>query len=901
VNTFGLNLKFPPIKSSAQPTSEEKPELCKVLEMPAPSAEPARDVTVSAEPAPNWLLKPGQGARIEVVDGRITLVFLAGCDNCGGSLAACDCGDAKKPTEWLMWNEGVGLDHEIMKRLEAAKAARIARRTEALSINTVSTKSFIYDPSYALVPSTIKSEKMWLVFELRWEPETKKFNKTPYNPISAKKENDPATGISFADAAATLTNWNSSVKKFVLGVYIEPPYTVVDIDGCRDPGTGIIAEWAMAVIRELDSYAEASPSGTGVHVIVTAQKPGQRCKKGIEIYSTGRPLTVTGVQIPGTPSSVNQRNVAPLYNRMVAGEFLQYYSKAGSTKASPVSSGSFARVPIEHDDSNIVTNEVTLLMTGDFTENAMPFVVSDGHNSMTFPSQSEAIGSLLFYLALKHEGDPEKMETDFLSSALYQGITKWNAPNGKWARLGEDEIKNAIALYERRRGVGSISIENHKEIAASVIASQTTPVSPMESASDADYDVDPESGAHIPRFDVRTVKGIYKRIVDVVTEGTTMPPQITYSMSKTIIGTLLAGRVSLRSIDDIQPTQYLAVIGKTGTGKGFAWRRLENIFKAKGVQNPLGKRLKVVNSADSAAGIRDLFFDDPEDAPMLIFIDEIRNLGNKASQKKNPEILDIIGELANSRSISQVKARRSQRRSGTRTKDDCDLSAIMCGPSGNAYMTALAGRMEEGFNDRVVPEFAIPPLKGRKPKIDVTVAALLHEEIRQLVDSYVGRELDILPEASVLLESFWNAQPEEIQRKVRYGAELELDAYLNAIGRGVMRVEVEDVQDAITNFSRRLAMRAAFLSIGVKDDTARYLAALKRLTAQIEAQIRPDLDPWEYARSKRDFLTDSNAYRNDEDHLFERAWNVFQPANLQPITRAIAGVNRTKFYPAPHF
>ena len=40
----------------------------------------------------------------------------------------------------------------------------------------------------------------------------------------------------------------------------------IDLDNCRDPLTGVIAPEAMALIRLMDSYAEVSPSGTGVKI-----------------------------------------------------------------------------------------------------------------------------------------------------------------------------------------------------------------------------------------------------------------------------------------------------------------------------------------------------------------------------------------------------------------------------------------------------------------------------------------------------------------------------------------------------------------------------------------------------------------------------------------------------------
>ena len=46
-----------------------------------------------------------------------------------------------------------------------------------------------------------------------------------------------------------------------------------DFDIVRDPEFGIIDPWAQELIDELDGYAEVSPSGTGVKVIVRGELP----------------------------------------------------------------------------------------------------------------------------------------------------------------------------------------------------------------------------------------------------------------------------------------------------------------------------------------------------------------------------------------------------------------------------------------------------------------------------------------------------------------------------------------------------------------------------------------------------------------------------------------------------
>ena len=533
--------------------------------------------------------------------------------------------------------------------------------------------------------------------------------------------------------------------------------------------------------------------------------------------------------------------------------------------------------------------------------NSTPFVIADEGecNTMEFQSQSEAMQSLLTHLAFKHD-DYDTIKDAFEESTLFKGVTKWSDPNnGKWLRLEESEMKKAFKNAGKSMDAEPTS-DDVAAVPVSTPVSVATPlvVAPVMHEQEEGFDVDPVSGEKIPCFDTRTMKGIYKKVVDLMTAGTTMPPQFTYGIIKTVVGALLAGKVKFASLDDAQPTFYFIAIGRTGSSKGWSWRRLkDNLLNARGLQEPILRKLKFVNSADSAAGIRDFFFDEPLDASMLIFIDEIKSLGNKANSKKQPEILDLIGELSNSRSLSRVKARRNQKESGAKSRDDADLACIICAPSADSIATAFAGRMDEGFNDRLFPEYAIPQKAGAQPKIDVGARDALHGELSELVKHYRGLTIGITDEATAALEAFWTTQTDAVQRKVRFKTELELDAYMNAIGRHVDAVELEDMQDAITNFVRRLVIREVNLTKEHKTDVGRYLSIFKRLAAKVQAKLDAGCDPWFCGLSERDFINDSNAYRNDEDDIALRALQSFK-SHLEPITRTFNGRQRVRYIPS---
>ena len=62
---------------------------------------------------------------------------------------------------------------------------------------------------------------------------------------------------------------------------------------------------ASEIVRELDSYTEFSPSGTGLHVLLRAKLPPGGNRRGrIEIYDRGRFFTVTGRRLHSASRAV---------------------------------------------------------------------------------------------------------------------------------------------------------------------------------------------------------------------------------------------------------------------------------------------------------------------------------------------------------------------------------------------------------------------------------------------------------------------------------------------------------------------------------------------------------------------------------------------------------------------
>src|SRR6266487_319918 len=88
------------------------------------------------------------------------------------------------------------------------------------------------------------------------------------------------------------------------------PFIGIDLDGCiEESGENIpiVSDQAADILRNISSYTEVSPSGTGAHIIVKGNLASAIKTKEVEMYSTGRYFTFTGEQLPGTPDAIEAR------------------------------------------------------------------------------------------------------------------------------------------------------------------------------------------------------------------------------------------------------------------------------------------------------------------------------------------------------------------------------------------------------------------------------------------------------------------------------------------------------------------------------------------------------------------------------------------------------------------
>ena len=154
------------------------------------------------------------------------------------------------------------------------------------------------------VPQELRDRPQWL----NWKEIVRDGRKTkiPVQPSgSPASSTDPKTWCDFDGLSNRYTG-----AGFVFTA--DDPYIGIDLDGCRDTKTGKLDAWAKEIVLKFGTYAEVSPSGTGVKLFgvsdviwkhsnkVNVDGDGHGGKKpGIEIYDCGRFFAVTGLRLQG--------------------------------------------------------------------------------------------------------------------------------------------------------------------------------------------------------------------------------------------------------------------------------------------------------------------------------------------------------------------------------------------------------------------------------------------------------------------------------------------------------------------------------------------------------------------------------------------------------------------------
>ena len=265
----------------------------------------------------------------------------------------------------------------------------------------------------AAIPQELRERAQWVL----WRLETRDGKQTKV-PVRADgrgraSSTNPETWATFDEAVAASATADGI--GFVFSA--DDPFVGIDLDaGLKESDRG-------AIVSALDSYAETSISGNGVHVIVRANLNGSRRRSGpFEVYDAGRFFVVTGEHVRGTPTTIEERQaqLEHVLERFLPAAELPN----GGSKLPPQ--------PVTLDDRELLDRAFESRNGSELRD------LYEGRWEGRYPSHSEADQALANRLAFWCGRDPERIDRVFRASGLYR--PKWDRDDYR-----NRTIENAIA------------------------------------------------------------------------------------------------------------------------------------------------------------------------------------------------------------------------------------------------------------------------------------------------------------------------------------------------------------------------------------------------------------------------------------------------------------------------
>ena len=172
------------------------------------------------------------------------------------------------------------------------------------------------------IPKELFNMRMWIV----WRPNKtgKKIGKIPINPktLFPCASTDLSACVTGPEAL-TVFQKRKDLAGIGLVLHEDWPYVGIDIDNCLKDNK-VIDPVAQNVLDLIPSYTEQSPSGKGLRVIAKGKLPeGRRRKGSLEMYTSGRFLTITGHRAKDLDVCACPRGVNAVHKKYLQGEVQQ--------------------------------------------------------------------------------------------------------------------------------------------------------------------------------------------------------------------------------------------------------------------------------------------------------------------------------------------------------------------------------------------------------------------------------------------------------------------------------------------------------------------------------------------------------------------------------------------------
>jgi len=449
---------------------------------------------------------------------------------------------------------------------------------------------------YDRVPQELKDLKRWMLWNYN-----SKGTKIPLRlGGNAGSSIDPAAWCAFDIAV------DSSIYYQGIATVIAEPYTGVDLDNCLNED-GEFRDWALPIIARLDgvSYAEISPSKTGVKFITKAKKPeGFRClhkinpgkadKQQIECYDHDRFWTITGDVYNGQDEIGDGQHVIDwLCKTYLSGE----QEKKGTVK---------------HEPAPPRVEATSLLQRAAAYADNVPGEAKGNLRNAAF-SLSGHLHSL-----------KDEFHNRLTDAEVFDILRDWNRKNNP--PLRDDELKEA-SVNGRKNGTPredkppSILIQqSHSPVCLDLILNTRE----AKKAGEEPFPIDCQS---LPGF-----------LGDVIRHNLATAhyplPEVAMGAALSLLSTLTGGKVSDRGA---RTNLMIICLALSGAGKDHGRKLNRKILRLCG-----GDRMIGPERIGSHAGILSAL---SEQWNMLFQVDEIHHLAMAMQDRSSPHLVQISSVL----------------------------------------------------------------------------------------------------------------------------------------------------------------------------------------------------------------------------------------------------------------
>lgn len=285
------------------------------------------------------------------------------------------------------------------------------------------------------IPEELKELPQWVLWRAEWDNKQQEYKKVPYSFSGYRASSTNKDTWTIFDAIYNLYEENNRYDGIGFMLSNNDKYIVLDIDNAIDENGQINSDLALEM-TEL-TYCEMSPSGTGLHCFFKGELPSERKKKrsdlDIELYDNARFMTVTGEPVGQSEICEEQE----ILNNLVERFFKEEQNFETTLTYDP------------NHKSELSDDEVIDLMLNSKQKDKISDLLK-GNYEKHFNSPSEAVQSLLHYLAFYTNKDRQQMESIFLN---YNNLTdKWDSKRGNttWGQLELDKaINNQSEVYKK--------------------------------------------------------------------------------------------------------------------------------------------------------------------------------------------------------------------------------------------------------------------------------------------------------------------------------------------------------------------------------------------------------------------------------------------------------------------